>query len=223
MSTLETGKIVTMMKEIMAFEKCPQSALADLLGFSRKTINSVINGRSAPSDQFTERVQIQHETSRLKTELGILKDESGKYRVGSNVQWPPQDLSKTGTRIPVISWASAGSGNDYCDLETSIDEYMWSDIKDPNSYGLIIDGDSMEPKYFEGDRIVVAPNSEARNGDDVVARVQETGEVFFKKFHRSSEIVKLTSYNRVYPELEFRISEFRFIHPVWSVVRKVRR
>jgi SOS-response transcriptional repressor LexA len=124
-------------------------------------------------------------------------------------------------KAPVVSWASAGLGGDYNDLATFLDEYVETDCKDPNKYALIVDGDSMEPEARPGDRIIVAPNLEPENGDLVVARLAETGKVLFKLFHRTGKDgVRLTSYNPAYPVQDFKLTDFRFIQPVYQITRK---
>ena len=67
--------------------------------------------------------------------------------------------------VPVVSWASAGKAADYPDLCNQIEELVETDCKDPNSFALILEGDSMEPTFLAGDIVIFAPNSEARNGD----------------------------------------------------------
>ena len=127
--------------------------------------------------------------------------------------------------VPIISWASAGKGGNYHDLEDYLDEQIKSDCPDPNAYGLIIEGDSMETEFKRGDRIVVSPGAEAQNGDVVVARLAKDGGVLFKVMHLSGknlQTVRLTSYNPAYPPLEFQKREFRFIHPVFSMLRRIR-
>ncbi|MEW6306161.1 MAG: LexA family transcriptional regulator [Verrucomicrobiota bacterium] len=121
---------------------------------------------------------------------------------------------------PVVSWASAGAGGNYADLEGFLNERIPTDCKDPNSFALIVEGDSMEPECHKGDRIIVAPNVSPRNGDLVVARLEEEGEVLFKQFHETGKGVKLTSLNAAYKPLVHAKKEFRFIYPVHSVVRK---
>lgn len=129
-------------------------------------------------------------------------------------------------RVPVVSWAKAGEATNYDDLCNQIDEVVETDSKDPNSFGLIIEGDSMEPEFQAGDIVVFAPNSEARNGDIVVARLKETGGVFFKRFRRSGPeggTVRLESVNPDYKTLEFPSSAFRFVYPAVGMKRKLRR
>lgn len=125
---------------------------------------------------------------------------------------------------PVVSWASAGFGGAYDDLANQIEEWVETVSRDPNKYALIVDGDSMSPKYEPGDRIVVEPNSEAQNGDVVVARLSESGEVFFKLYHEVEKgRVRLSSYNPLFPPIQREKIEFRFIHPVVELKRFTRR
>jgi SOS-response transcriptional repressor LexA len=83
----------------------------------------------------------------------------------------------------------------------------------------------MEHKFYAGDRVVFAPNSEPRNGDAVIARLQD-GRVMFKYFFRTGPEgarVKLASENPNYGPLEFERSDFVFIYPAWEVKRRLRR
>ena len=80
----------------------------------------------------------------------------------------------------------------------------------------------MEPKISAGDRVIVAPNSQPRNGNIVVARTKEH-DVYLKLFHLcgGGKTVKLTSYNPAYPTVELPLPSFRFIYPVHSLQRKL--
>jgi phage repressor protein C with HTH and peptisase S24 domain len=127
--------------------------------------------------------------------------------------------------VPVVSFARAGQdGFSYDDLGTHFDELVPTTSTDPNAFALRVEGDSMESKYSPGDILVVNPNEEPRNGDLVVARLQESGGVLFKRYHQvSPERVKLTSYNKdLYPPLEYNRSEFRFIYPIVNVLSNPR-
>ena len=126
-------------------------------------------------------------------------------------------------KVPVVSWAKAGDGGNFSDCADQINEGVATDCKDPNAYALIIEGDSMEPRYCAGDRAIFMPNTEPQNGNKVVARLMENGEVYFKIYHRTGkkgERVKLTSLNPAYPPFEHPANAFRFIHPMHTIVRK---
>jgi SOS-response transcriptional repressor LexA len=131
--------------------------------------------------------------------------------------------------IPVVSWAHAGEidqeGN-YGDLANQIDEYVSSDCRDPNSYAVIVENDSMEPELRAGDRVVLLPNTEARNGDIVVCRLAESGGTMIKRFRRTGPegaTVRLESANEIYKVQTHPNTAFRFIHPVYELHRRIRR
>jgi SOS-response transcriptional repressor LexA len=130
-----------------------------------------------------------------------------------------------GRRAPVVSWAAAGNARAYEDLANQLEEMVETDCRDQNAFAIILEGDSMEPKFLAGDRVVFAPNSEPRNADAVVAKLQD-GRVLFKYFYRTGPEgarIKLVSENSNYGPLEFDRSEFLFIYPAWEVKRRLRR
>lgn len=66
-------------------------------------------------------------------------------------------------------------------------------------YALEVSGDSMEPLYREGDRVVVAPGEMVRRGDRVVVRTRN-GEVMIKLLARqTARTIELHSINPAYP------------------------
>ena len=128
-------------------------------------------------------------------------------------------------QVPVVSWAKAGAASNYDDLCGQIDQQVETDCKDPNSFGLIIEGDSMSPRFEAGDIVVFAPNSEPRNGDFVVARLKETGGVMFKRFRRvgrEGTTIRLESLNPDYNSQEFPMAAFRFIYPAVGMTANFR-
>jgi phage repressor protein C with HTH and peptisase S24 domain len=83
----------------------------------------------------------------------------------------------------------------------------------------------MEPEINAGDRVVVAPNLEARNGDVVLAKLAHGG-VMLKKFYRrgpEGKTIHLKSENTDYPDLEFSAAEFAFVYPAMEFKRLMRR
>ena len=130
-----------------------------------------------------------------------------------------------GRPVPVVSWATAGHAKDYQDLAAQIDETVMTECRDANAFAIIIEGDSMESKFFAGDRVVFNPNLEPRTGDAVLAKLND-GRSFFKWYFRTGpdgRRVKLVSENANYTPLEFDQSELRFIYPAWDMTRRVRK
>ena len=180
------------------------------------TINNFENGATnASTDLLTKLAQA------LSVSVDDLLKPSGDE---GNVGLPPK---KNRFRlVPVVSWARAGAASDYADLCTQIDEWVQTDCQDPNAFALIIEGDSMEPDFRAGDRVVFAPNSEPRNGDFVVARLKENMGVLFKQFRRTGpegRLIRLESLNINYTTQEHAVESFHFIYPVVGQFRKFLR
>jgi phage repressor protein C with HTH and peptisase S24 domain len=196
-----------------------QAEAARQLQLSRSAVSQILSGKNTPDPQTLELLRsrvLAHDLERRSKSALTISETAPPYKTAVTVD------KRTQGKAPVVSWASAGRGGSYADLADFLEEWVETDCKDANKYALIVEGDSMEPRFSPGDRIVVAPNVEARNGNVVVARVRETGQVFFKLFHETTKgMVRLTSYNPAYPPLEFSKEDFRFIHPVYSSTKKL--
>lgn len=124
-------------------------------------------------------------------------------------------------RIPLIGHAQAGHAGYFDDAGfptgAGWDEVDFPDVGDPNAYALEITGDSMEPVYRDGDRIVVSPKASVRRGDRVVAKTVD-GEVMAKEVQRmTASRVELLSVNRAHEDRNLAREEIDFIHRiVWA-------
>lgn len=198
-----------------------QAELARLLGYSTGAIANWELGTNVPRAN-----KLSEIASKLNCSVDFLS--AGEEYDGQSAEGNQGDAPKNyggpfyglAKRSPIISWARAGDAVAYEDQGLDV-EYVATDCKDPNCYTLKLEGDSMESKYQAGDMIVVAPNIQAQNGNLVIAKTIRD-EVYFKVFHSTGsegQVIRLTSYNPVYPPLEFTKQQMRFIHPVHSVVR----
>lgn len=105
---------------------------------------------------------------------------------------------------PLIGMAQAGSDGFFDDAGFPCDT-GWEEVEFPGAsradgaYALEISGNSMEPAYRQGDRIVVSPSEEVRRGDRVVVKTQ-AGEVMAKVLSQRTETsVELLSLNPEHP------------------------
>lgn len=197
--------------------------LAQLLDISVSHIMMIKSGKRQPSQKLEQR---------LAAEISALGGEFSRLTPGplaapseSNAHLDPFPELKL-QLVPVISWSKAGAfldgfgesaAGNFGDLEHQINEKIASEARDPNAYAVIIEGDSMEPRFCAGDRIIAGPAYEPRNGDFVIARLRETGLVLFKRFRRTGpegKIIRLESLNPDYPALEYPLEAFRLIHPM---------
>ncbi len=106
-------------------------------------------------------------------------------------------------RIPILGYAQAGAEGYFDDAGypagAGWDEVLFPEVGDPNAYALEISGDSMEPVYRDGDRIIVSPAASIRRGDRVVVRTT-SGEVMAKELARqSANRLELRSFNPAHP------------------------
>jgi SOS-response transcriptional repressor LexA len=193
-----------------------QSELAAHLGIHRTYLVLIEKGKKIPSLRL-ERL-IQDFMQKAESE-NVSPSDFWKGNVVQAAQ-PP-----SARQVPVVSWAAAGLAKAYEDLCNQIDEMVETDCKDQNSFAIILEGDSMEDKFFAGDRVVFAPNLEPRNGDAVVAKLND-GRVYFKYFYRTGpegSRVRLVSQNPNYAPMEFDRAEFQFLYPAWEIKRRLRR
>ena len=101
---------------------------------------------------------------------------------------------------PLLGFAQAGSDGFFDDAGFPIDA-GWERVRFPGEdkeeglYALEISGDSMEPAYRAGDRIIVSPAAQVRPGDRVVTKTAN-GEVMAKTLKRQTlKQVELESLN----------------------------
>lgn len=122
--------------------------------------------------------------------------------------------------IPLIGFAQAGHAGYFDDAGYPVgagwDEIRSPDVTDPHAYALEVSGDSMQPVYRDGDRLIIAPEASLRRGDRVVVRTFE-GEVMVKELLRKSEKrVELKSLNPDHPDRSLARSDVEWIaRVVW--------
>ncbi|WBA13879.1 helix-turn-helix domain-containing protein [Salinivibrio proteolyticus] len=121
---------------------------------------------------------------------------------GNNVSTGP----KVEQKCPLISWVQAG-------VFTSIQEFPEQDYSyypcptrcGPRTYILEVRGDSMSPRFEEGDLIYVDPDQvEADHGKFVIAQLEDSPEATFKQLQVMDGRKLLKALNPDYPpELKY--------------------
>lgn len=123
--------------------------------------------------------------------------------------------------VPLIGLAQAGSRGYFDDsgfpAGQGWEQIAFPGVEDDHAYALEITGDSMQPVYRDGDRIVVSPSANVRRGDRVLVRTT-AGEVMAKQLARSTaQRIELQSFNPAYETRAFDLSEIAFMHRiVWA-------
>lgn len=122
-----------------------------------------------------------------------LKDIIGEDEVYITEEDKPQG-------IPLLGVVRAGVPTE---CPENILDYIQADYKNPEEYfALMVKGDSMQPRMFEGDIVIVHSQPDAENGELVVAKVNGD-EACVKKLLKFSHGIALQSLNPAYPLLQF--------------------
>ena len=86
--------------------------------------------------------------------------------------------------VPIVNKVSAGYPKDFTDLSYPprvADSYVGCpDLNDPDAFAARVHGDSMMPKYREGDVVIFSPAAAPRDGDDCFVRFDD-GQTTFKR------------------------------------------
>jgi SOS-response transcriptional repressor LexA len=135
-----------------------------------------------------------------KTDLGELGAVLGAE--GLDVGGVEERIT-AGRLIPVINKVSAGYPVDFDDMGYPVgfaDDYVrCPDLHDPNTFAVRVVGDSMEPKFREGDIVIFSPAVDVQNGDDCFVRFTRPHETTFKRvFFESDNRVRLQPRNQNY-------------------------
>ncbi len=123
--------------------------------------------------------------------------------------------------LPLIGFAQAGAHGYFDDAGfpagAGWEEIAFPELGDPHAYALEITGESMQPVYRDGDRIIVSPAASVRRGDRVVVRTLK-GEMMVKQLRRmSARRIELQSFNPSFEDRVFELSDLGFIHRIiWS-------
>lgn len=122
-------------------------------------------------------------------------------------------------RVPIVGHTQAGPNIEWVELGYPTgwgEEYFELLCPDPNAYGLIVKGNSMHPKYSEGEAVCVAPNKDAVPGDCVVLK-QTDGSVMLKVFAScNNKRYVFESINNGHGPLVVHEDEIEFMHYVYA-------
>ena len=150
---------------------------------------------------------------RIDEDITINDSESRMYLL---------DNMSASIRVPVLGRVAAGIPNDaieeilgYVDIPEELAE-------NGEFFGLRIKGDSMEPRFFDGDTVIVLKTNIAESGDVVIASVNEDDAVC-KKYVKHSNVSLLKSFNSAYEDIDVtNDSEFRIIGVVTELRRTIK-
>ncbi|TNB91785.1 MULTISPECIES: LexA family protein [Pseudomonas] len=128
-------------------------------------------------------------------------------------------LSHTGRKLPVMGSIAAGA---WCEQEANFDPRdaeEWIDAPGPvgpRAFILRVEGMSMEPKFIEGDKIVIDPALEALPGHFVAAKRTSDQAATLKQLRQEGGEQYLFALNPDWPDRIIRMTE------EWSICGRAR-
>ena len=192
-----------------------QEILAKHLDITRSYLSQVENGDPA-SAKLQARFRRIAERSESVGEVSRFDASFSRAGVPADAEIVPLRL------VPLVSWAQAGHAVDYDELPVSWQKRVHTSVMDPKAFAVSIAGNSMEPRYHEGDVAFLEPSKTVRQHDTVIARLKDEG-VVFKIYSRTGDTVRFSSYNPAYPPFEVEASEVAWAYPVHSVLSIVNK
>jgi phage repressor protein C with HTH and peptisase S24 domain len=207
LSTVETGRVTNPPSDNLLRK------LEAVLDFEAGLLQHIAHVERMPADVRRDYEAIDAQNRRYrqlikdfieqKTDTKEIKDILDTEEL--DIESQPARL-KPGQLVPVINKVSAGYPTDFDDLGYPVgfsDDYVrCPDMHDPNTFAVRVVGDSMEPKFCEGDIVVFSPVVEVSNGDDCFVRFTQPHETTFKRvFFEADDKVRLQPRNQKYPPM----------------------
>ncbi len=204
LSTIETGKVknppsdelLTRLEKILEFEPGLLLHIAHIEGLPAD-VRQEYESAEAESQKWRQIVKNLIDEKADANRLTELLSESDL-----NIEQERLPLA-AGRLVPVINKVAAGYPSDFNDLDYPVgiaDDYVrCPDMHDPNAFAVRVVGDSMEPKFREGDIVIFSPAAEVHNGDDCFVRFAMPHETTFKRvFFESENKIRLQPRNEKY-------------------------
>ncbi|MBA7481342.1 LexA repressor [subsurface metagenome] len=204
LSTIETGKVknppgdelLTRLEKILEFEPGLLLHIAHIEGLPTD-VRQEYESAEAESQKWRQIIKNLIDKKANASRLSELLAQSDL-----NIEQDKLPLA-AGRLVPVINKVAAGYPSDFNDLDYPVgiaDDYVrCPDMHDPNAFAVRVVGDSMEPKFHEGDIVIFSPAAEVQNGDDCFVRFAMPHETTFKRvFFESDNKIRLQPRNEKY-------------------------
>ena len=128
-----------------------------------------------------------------------------------------------GPVVPIIGHAIAGAdgGGHFTDMGLppgAADEFVPWSSRDPNAYALRVKGDSMRPRIWPGDLIVVEPNRSASPGGLVLVKLKDGRKMVKVLLYRVGTDTTLGSINDDHPSITVPADDIESVCRVAAIV-----
>lgn len=174
------------LKRLRKRENLTQQQLADRLGLSRSTIGMYEKGEREPDFETSELI-----ADFFNVRLDFLLDRKKNPFVSALNEKKNKNL------IPVLGRVTAGIPMDAVEYIVDYEEISEDMASKGDYFGLQIKGDSMEPKFSEGDVVIVRKQSTIQSGEIAIVLING-GEATIKKVMLFDGGINLVPSNQAY-------------------------
>lgn len=226
LSTVETGKVKNppsdeLLKKLERVLKFEQGLLLHIAHMERAApdVRQGYESVEAENEKFRQFIRNLIARGSDISELDNLIKKSGIDIKNA------KSTMAAGKLVPIINRVEAGYPQDFNDLDYPVgiaDDYVrCPDLHDYNAFAVRVVGDSMEPKFFQGDIVVFSPAAQVRNGDDCFVRFMMPHETSFKRvFFEKDGKIRLQPRNEKYSPI---ITKGKRINGMYRAVMKIEK
>ena len=189
------GKFQNILKSLRVAKGLTQDELSKQLNISRSTIGMYEKGTREPD----------FETLELIADYFNVDTD---YLLGRTVKttYIPSSALRKGVSINVLGRVAAGIPIDAIEEVIDTEEITEEMAKTGEFFGLKIKGNSMEPRIYENDVVIVRQQNDAESGDVVIATINGD-EATCKRLRKYRDGIELISNNPSYEPMFFSNEE----------------
>ena len=229
LSNIETGRVKNPPTDgvIVALERA--------LNFPAGQLLKLAHLARTPPDVRDEHEQLSAEVERLRSVLSQLAAESPDAQRADGIDLDDivrkineakgniSEAISAGRPVPIINNVAAGYPYQFTDMDyppSVADEYVrCPDVHDAQAFAARVVGDSMTPKYDEGDIVIFSPNRQPSEGSDCFVRFED-GSTTFKRFRAAGDKIRLEPLNDEYPAETYPPDA---VTGLWPAVMRIQR
>lgn len=169
-----------------------QTEVGEMIGLTQSALQNIEVGKTArPRNINGLSIALRCSPEFLQYGINITDDSNVSNAISS----------ESITKLPLISWVQAGCWSEIQELNYSdIDHFPCPVYASPKAFVLKVQGESMTPKFNEGDHIFVDPEAQAINGSYIVARLDDENQATFKQLILEGNKKYLKAINPDWPE-----------------------
>lgn len=189
------GKFQNILKSLRAAKGLTQDELSKQLNISRSTIGMYEKGAREPDFETLELI-----ADYFNVDTDYLLGRTTK------TTYIPSPALRKGVSINVLGRVAAGIPIDAIEEVIDTEEITEEMAKTGEFFGLKIKGNSMEPRIYENDVVIVRQQNDAESGDVVIATINGD-EATCKRLRKYRDGIELISNNPSYEPMFFSNEE----------------